>query len=82
VKLGYARLDADFPMIYTADDTRPERLSDHDPPVVFLPLDPPATVPTAAPSSSPSPTQLIPGMVPVTPAATPALPSSAVKPAL
>jgi len=52
VKLGYARSNADFPTVWTADDKRPERLSDHDAPVVFLPLDPPAvTVPQAVPTS-------------------------------
>jgi predicted extracellular nuclease len=35
-KLIYARLDADFPKIYAADYTRPERLSDHDPAVLYL----------------------------------------------
>ena len=40
VKFGYARVDADFPVVWTADDTRPERLSDHDAPVAFFSLDP------------------------------------------
>jgi uncharacterized protein len=39
VKFGYARLDADFPKVYSNDAGRPERLSDHDAPVVFLSLD-------------------------------------------
>lgn len=41
LKFGYARLNADFPVAWSGDDTRPERLSDHDAPVVFLALDPP-----------------------------------------
>jgi len=40
LKFGYARLNADFPKIYSNDETRPERISDHDPPVVYLSLDP------------------------------------------
>lgn len=36
VKFGYARLDADFPEIYRNDPTRPERISDHDAPVLYL----------------------------------------------
>ena len=43
LKFGYARVDADFPLIYSNDATRPERVSDHDAPVVFLSLDEPAT---------------------------------------
>ncbi len=50
LKFGYARLNADFPVAWSSDDTRLERLSDHDAPVVFLSLDPPA-----APSPSPTP---------------------------
>jgi uncharacterized protein len=42
LKFGYARVDADFPVAWAVDDTRPERLSDHDAPIVFLALDPPA----------------------------------------
>ncbi|MGI9035348.1 MAG: endonuclease/exonuclease/phosphatase family protein [Pyrinomonadaceae bacterium] len=38
-KFGYARLDADFPLIYENDATRPERLSDHDAPVFYMSLD-------------------------------------------
>lgn len=41
VKFGYARLDADFPKIYANDFTRPERLSDHDAPILYLSLDEP-----------------------------------------
>lgn len=40
LKFGYARLNADFPKIYANDGNRPERLSDHDVPVVYLSLDP------------------------------------------
>jgi len=39
LKFGFARVDADFPKIYTNDANRPERLSDHDAPVLFLSLD-------------------------------------------
>jgi predicted extracellular nuclease len=39
LKFGYARLDADFPLIYANDPTRPERISDHDAPVAFFSLD-------------------------------------------
>ncbi len=39
LKFGYARVDADFPKIYTNDATRPERLSDHDAPILYLSLD-------------------------------------------
>jgi uncharacterized protein len=39
LKFGYARLDADFPKIYAKDFTRPERLSDHDAPIVYMSLD-------------------------------------------
>jgi predicted extracellular nuclease len=38
LKFGYARVNADFPVLWTADDTRPERLSDHDAPVAFFNL--------------------------------------------
>lgn len=41
LKFGYARLDADFPLVWANDPTRPERISDHDAPVVFLSLDEP-----------------------------------------
>lgn len=33
-----ARLDADFPEAYRSDDNRPERISDHDAPVMYLRL--------------------------------------------
>lgn len=46
LKFGYARVDADFPLIYSNDPTRPERISDHDAPVVFLSLDEPPAKPT------------------------------------
>ena len=39
IKFGYARVDADFPKIYINDANRPERLSDHDAPVLYLSLD-------------------------------------------
>jgi uncharacterized protein len=49
LKFGYARLDADFPLVYANDATRPERISDHDAPVVFLSLD---DKPAAKPATS------------------------------
>ncbi|MFM9905909.1 MAG: hypothetical protein ACKVQJ_15200 [Pyrinomonadaceae bacterium] len=52
-KFGYARVDADFPLVWANDATRPERISDHDAPVVFLTLDEP-TAPKPAPSPTPS----------------------------
>ncbi|MGI8669129.1 MAG: endonuclease/exonuclease/phosphatase family protein [Aridibacter sp.] len=38
VKFGYARLNADFPKVYANDENRPERVSDHDVPVLYLSL--------------------------------------------
>jgi hypothetical protein len=35
-RLHYARVNADFPEIYRGDETRPERLSDHDPAVAYF----------------------------------------------
>ncbi len=35
----YARIDSDFPLVYYNDYNRPERLSDHDAPIVYLSLD-------------------------------------------
>ncbi len=35
-KFGYARLNVDFPKVYANDETRPERISDHDVPVLYL----------------------------------------------
>jgi predicted extracellular nuclease len=52
-KFGYARLDADFPVAYAGDATRPERVSDHDVPVAFFNLDAPP--PTPAPGVGPKP---------------------------
>ena len=43
-----ARLDADFPEVYRSDDTRPERISDHDAPVVYLRL--PVEITSSEPS--------------------------------
>lgn len=42
LKFGYARVDADFPLVWANDPARPERISDHDAPIVFLSLDEPA----------------------------------------
>ena len=53
LKFGYARVDADFPLVWSNDATRPERISDHDAPVVFLSLDEPAPKPVASPSPTP-----------------------------
>jgi uncharacterized protein len=39
LKFGYVRVDADFPLIYYNDASRPERLSDHDPALLYLSLD-------------------------------------------
>ncbi|MGE3465630.1 MAG: hypothetical protein AB7J13_01750 [Pyrinomonadaceae bacterium] len=50
LKFGYARLNADFPLIYSNDATRPERVSDHDAPTVFLSLDEPKPAPAASPT--------------------------------
>lgn len=36
---GWARVNADFPESYRADDNRPERFSDHDPAVAYFSLD-------------------------------------------
>ena len=41
MKFGFARVDADFPVVWSNDPTRPERISDHDAPIVFLNLDEP-----------------------------------------
>ena len=51
LKFGFARVDADFPLVWANDATRPERVSDHDAPVVFLSLDEPP--PTPAPAVKP-----------------------------
>lgn len=56
LKFGFARVDADFPVVWATDDTRPERLSDHDAPIVFLALDPPAPkVPAMTPTETAEP---------------------------
>jgi uncharacterized protein len=55
LKFGYARSNADFPLIYKNDAARPERVSDHDAPVVYLSLDEPAK-PAASPTPQASPT--------------------------
>lgn len=53
LKFGYGRSNADFPLVYKNDATRPERVSDHDAAVVFLSLDePPPPKPVASPSPS------------------------------
>ncbi len=53
LKFGFARVDADFPVIWANDANRPESISDHDAPVVFLSLDAPA--PKVPPMTSDSP---------------------------
>ncbi len=50
LKFGYGRSNADFPLVWKNDATRPERVSDHDAAVVFLSLDEPAK-----PAPSPTP---------------------------
>jgi predicted extracellular nuclease len=37
---GFARVNADFPETFRADDTRPQRFSDHDAAVAYFNLDP------------------------------------------
>ena len=50
LKFGFARVNADFPLVWSNDANRPERVSDHDAPVVFLSLDEGAlSTPAAAP---------------------------------
>jgi uncharacterized protein len=49
LKFGYARVDADFPLVWSNDASRPERISDHDAPVVFLSLDELPTKPASKP---------------------------------
>ena len=39
LKFGYVRLNADFPKIYANDENRPERVSDHDIPILYLSRD-------------------------------------------
>lgn len=46
LKFGYGRSNADFPLIYKNDASRPERVSDHDAAVVYLNLDEPPKPPT------------------------------------
>jgi len=55
VKFGYARVDADFPVAWAADDTRPERLSDHDAPIAFFSLDPKKPAGPPSPTANPTP---------------------------
>ena len=38
-RFGYGRMDADFPLLYYNNYNRPERLSDHDAPLLYLSLD-------------------------------------------
>ncbi|MDP1570758.1 MAG: lamin tail domain-containing protein [Vicinamibacterales bacterium] len=65
---GHARVNADFPLSFKSDGTRPERVSDHDPALVafWLPAD---TTPPQIQSLVPSATMLWPPnhqMVPIT----------------
>lgn len=53
LKFGYARLNADFPLVWSNDASRPERLSDHDAPVVYMSLDEPAPKPAPSPTLAP-----------------------------
>ncbi len=57
LKFGFARVDADFPLVWANDPARPERVSDHDAPVVFLSLDPPS-LPLAVPTGKSVETRL------------------------
>lgn len=54
-KFGYARVDADFPIVWGNDPARPERISDHDAPVMFLSLDELPPAPKPAPTATPHP---------------------------
>jgi len=49
-KFGYARVNADFPDVWAGDPNRPERISDHDAPVLFLSLDEPKPAPVPKPT--------------------------------
>lgn len=51
LKFGFARGNADFPDVWAGDPNRPERISDHDAPVLFLSLDEPK--PAATPKPTP-----------------------------
>jgi predicted extracellular nuclease len=42
-RFAYARDDADFPVVYYQDGTRPERISDHDQPIAYFSLTTPTT---------------------------------------
>jgi len=53
VKFTYVRLDADFPVAWGNDETRPERLSDHDPPIAYFSLD--AKAAAGPPKPTPTP---------------------------
>jgi len=48
-------VDADFPVAWAADDTRPERLSDHDAPIAFFSLDPKKPAGPPSPTANPTP---------------------------
>ena len=61
-RIEYAHMDADFPLVYLNDATRPERVSDHDPGVAYF------TIPR--PSVSLSATSLDFGVQPVATAST------------
>ncbi|SFS20726.1 hypothetical protein SAMN05421771_3787 [Granulicella pectinivorans] len=48
-RLVYAHIDADFPLVYQNDATRPERVSDHDPVVAYFTIPPaPAAISLSA----------------------------------
>ena len=53
IGLQYGRMDADFPEIYRASATRPERLSDHDPLVGFFAINSPPVCATATATMPP-----------------------------
>jgi len=50
---GYARMNADFPETYRADENRPERFSDHDAAVAYFNLDEKVVKAAATPAPSP-----------------------------
>lgn len=53
LKFGYARVAADFPLVWANDITRAERVSDHDAAVVYMSLDEPAPKPSPSPTLAP-----------------------------
>ena len=54
-RFAYARFDSDFPVIYYADGTRPERISDHDSPIAYFAIPPVVADLSLTKSASPDP---------------------------